>query len=180
MTATYLAKLNAEQRRAVEHGCAALDEAPPLLIIAGAGSGKTNTLANRVAHLIVSGADPRRMMLLTFSRRAAAEMQRGSSASRQRCPARRPDRWYMRSIGRERFMPSARGFEYSLDIGLSNTFTIHDREDSADLMNLTSCEADIHQNGYPAAEEILLPNFAATHRVWTLPQVCPNTRNQFL
>src|SRR4029077_17597950 len=76
MTAPYLAKLNAEQRRAVEHGCAALDEAPPLLIIAGAGSGKTNTLANRVAHLIVSGADPRRMMLLTFSRRAAAEMQR--------------------------------------------------------------------------------------------------------
>jgi superfamily I DNA/RNA helicase len=56
--------------------CAALDEAPPLLIVAGAGSGKTNTLANRVAHLIVSGADPRRIMLLTFSRRAAAEMQR--------------------------------------------------------------------------------------------------------
>ncbi len=60
MTATYLAKLNAEQRRAVEHGCDALDETPPLLIIAGAGSGKTNTLANRVAHLIVSGADARR------------------------------------------------------------------------------------------------------------------------
>jgi DNA helicase-2/ATP-dependent DNA helicase PcrA len=82
MIAAYLAKLNAEQRRAVEHGCAALDEAPSLLIIAGAGSGKTNTLANRVAHLIVSGADPRRMMLLTFSRRAAAEMQR-RSPSRQ-------------------------------------------------------------------------------------------------
>src|SRR5271155_3845058 len=76
MTAAYFAKLNTEQRRAVEHGCDALDEAPPLLIIAGAGSGKTNTLANRVAHLIVSGAAPRRMMLLPFSRRAAAEMQR--------------------------------------------------------------------------------------------------------
>jgi DNA helicase II / ATP-dependent DNA helicase PcrA len=50
--------------------------APPLLIIAGAGSGKTNTLAHRVAHLVVSGADPRRIMLLTFSRRAAIEMQR--------------------------------------------------------------------------------------------------------
>ena len=76
MTAAYLAKLNTEQRRAVEHGCDELDEAPPLLIIAGAGAGKTNTLAHRVAHLIVSGADPRRMMLLTFSRRAAAQMQR--------------------------------------------------------------------------------------------------------
>src|SRR5271167_651710 len=75
-TAPYLAKLNADQRRAVEHGADAPDEMPPLLIIAGAGSGKTNTLANRVAHLIVSGADPRRMMLLTFSRRAATEMQR--------------------------------------------------------------------------------------------------------
>ena len=46
----------------------------PLLVIAGAGSGKTNTLAHRVAHLIVNGADPRRILLLTFSRRAASEM----------------------------------------------------------------------------------------------------------
>jgi DNA helicase-2/ATP-dependent DNA helicase PcrA len=72
VNAAYLSSLNPEQRRAVEHGCAAPDQVTPLLIIAGAGSGKTNTLAHRVAHLIVSGVDPRRMMLLTFSRRAAA------------------------------------------------------------------------------------------------------------
>src|SRR5215471_7171293 len=76
MTISYLDKLNPQQRRAVEHGGSALAEAGPLLIIAGAGSGKTNTLAHRVAHLIVKGADPRRIMLLTFSRRAAAEMSR--------------------------------------------------------------------------------------------------------
>src|SRR5499433_1487331 len=76
MTISYLDKLNPQQRRAVEHGGSALAEAGPLLIIAGAGSGKTNTLAHRVAHLIVNGADPRRIMLLTFSRRAAAEMSR--------------------------------------------------------------------------------------------------------
>src|SRR5436309_1391126 len=76
MSAAYLAKLNPEQRRAVEHGGSTLADAGPLLIIAGAGSGKTNTLAHRVAHLIVNGADPRRIMLLTFSRRAAAEMGR--------------------------------------------------------------------------------------------------------
>lgn len=70
MTVPYLATLNPEQRRAVEHG------GGPLLIVAGAGSGKTKTLAHRVAHLIVNGADPRRIMLLTFSRRAAAEMNR--------------------------------------------------------------------------------------------------------
>jgi DNA helicase-2/ATP-dependent DNA helicase PcrA len=63
-------------RRAVEHGGSALAEAGPLLIIAGAGSGKTNTLAHRVAHLLVNGADSRRIMLLTFSRRAAGEMMR--------------------------------------------------------------------------------------------------------
>ncbi|HEY6735913.1 MAG TPA: UvrD-helicase domain-containing protein, partial [Roseiarcus sp.] len=74
--AAYLDKLNTDQRRAVVHGGDALLEAAPLLIIAGAGSGKTNTLAHRVAHLIVAGVDPRRMLLLTFSRRAAAEMQK--------------------------------------------------------------------------------------------------------
>jgi superfamily I DNA/RNA helicase len=74
-TATaYLETLNPEQRRAVEHGAAGGLAAPPLLVIAGAGSGKTNTLAHRVAHLIVEGADPRRILLMTFSRRAASEM----------------------------------------------------------------------------------------------------------
>ena len=75
-TVPYLAKLNDDQRRAVEHGVIGrgANVAPPLLVIAGAGSGKTNTLAHRVAHLIVNGADPARILLLTFSRRAAAEM----------------------------------------------------------------------------------------------------------
>src|SRR5947208_14870195 len=78
MSAAYLESLNREQRRAVEHGMREKGAAPsmPLLVIAGAGSGKTNTLAHRVAHLIVNGADPHRVMLLTFSRRAAGEMIR--------------------------------------------------------------------------------------------------------
>ena len=69
-----LEALNLEQRRAVEHGVAGrgANIAGPLLVIAGAGSGKTNTLVHRVAHLLVNGADPRRILLLTFSRRAAA------------------------------------------------------------------------------------------------------------
>jgi DNA helicase-2/ATP-dependent DNA helicase PcrA len=134
----YLDKLNAEQRRAVEHGHGAYDTTPALLIIAGAGSGKTNTLAHRVAHLIVNGADPRRMMLLTFSRRAAAEMQR------------RVERIATQALGSKAgIMTDALAWsgtfhaigarlvrEYALDIGLTREFTIHDREDSADLMNL--------------------------------------------
>jgi DNA helicase-2/ATP-dependent DNA helicase PcrA len=78
MPATYLETLNREQRRAVEHGVQTKYGAPSsaLLVIAGAGSGKTNTVARRVAHLIINGADPRRILLMTFSRRAAAEMTR--------------------------------------------------------------------------------------------------------
>jgi DNA helicase-2/ATP-dependent DNA helicase PcrA len=62
MSVAYLEKLNPEQRRAVEHGVLENDAAPggPLLVIAGAGSGKTNTLAHRVAHFIINGgASPR-------------------------------------------------------------------------------------------------------------------------
>ena len=78
MAHEYLADLNTEQRHAVEHGIDAecATTAPPLLVIAGAGSGKTKTLAHRVAHLVVNGVDPHRILLLTFTRRAAEEMIR--------------------------------------------------------------------------------------------------------
>src|SRR5512147_1224346 len=74
---SYLDELNPAQRAAVVFGVTAdrpARSAPPLLVIAGAGSGKTSTLAHRVAHLILNGADPRRILLLTFARRMAAEM----------------------------------------------------------------------------------------------------------
>src|SRR5215471_14109062 len=133
MTEPYLTTLNPEQRHAVEHSG---DQ--PLLIIAGAGSGKTNTLAHRVAHLIVQRADPRRMMLLTFSRRAAGEM------------SRRVERIAAQvSPEHSRLMVDALSWsgtfhaigarllrEYSDQIGLDRAFTIHDRTDSADLINL--------------------------------------------
>src|SRR3974390_1153841 len=78
MSAAYLEKLNQEQRLAVEHGIGTTeaDDNRAPLILAGAGTGKTNTLAHRVVHLILNGADPRRILLMTFSRRAAAEMTR--------------------------------------------------------------------------------------------------------
>ena len=64
----YFKDLNAQQREAVTHGDG------PLLVVAGAGSGKTRTLAYRVAWLIARGVSPERIMLLTFTRRAAREM----------------------------------------------------------------------------------------------------------
>jgi DNA helicase-2/ATP-dependent DNA helicase PcrA len=141
MTASNLAAdLNPDQRRAVEHGAG--EGYPPLLIIAGAGSGKTNTLAHRVAHLVAQGADPRRILLLTFSRRAAAEMRR------------RVERIGAAVLGKDARMTAealtwAGTFhavgarllrEYAPQIGFEPNFSIHDREDSADLMNLVRHE----------------------------------------
>src|SRR5437016_132743 len=140
MTAAYLETLNSEQRRAVEHGVGDQDSTPatPLLVIAGAGSGKTNTLAHRVAHLIVNGADPRRILLMTFSRRAAAELTRRVERIARKVIGQRADimtdalAWAgtFHGIGARLLR------DYAEQIGLDPNFTIHDREDSADLMNL--------------------------------------------
>jgi DNA helicase II / ATP-dependent DNA helicase PcrA len=154
MSHGYLENLNPEQRRAVQYGVREKDAAPggPLLVIAGAGSGKTNTLAHRVAHLIVNGADPRRILLMTFSRRAAAEM------------TRRVERIARRAMGEGRVamidaLTWAGTFHgigarllrnYAGEIGLDPAFTIHDREDSADLMNLIR-----HQLGFSKTERRL-------------------------
>jgi DNA helicase-2/ATP-dependent DNA helicase PcrA len=140
MPAAYLEKLNTEQRRAVEHGVRenACAPAAPLLVIAGAGSGKTNTLAHRVAHLIVNGADPRRILLMTFSRRAAGEMTR--RVERIRAQVLGPKDGIM--SGALSWAGTFHGIgarllrDYAEQIGLDPGFTIHDREDSADLMNL--------------------------------------------
>ena len=147
VAAAYLDDLNPEQRRAVEHGVQAggTPAAGPLLIVAGAGSGKTSTLAHRVAHLIVNGADPRRILLMTFSRRAASEM------------TRRVERIGRRVMGDKAAvltdsMAWAGTFhgvgarllrDIADQIGLDPGFTIHDREDAADLMNLVR-----HELGY--------------------------------
>ncbi len=151
MAVAYLDKLNEQQRKAVEHGVGLSGghTAGPLLIIAGAGSGKTNTLAHRVAHLIVNGADPRRILLMTFSRRAASEM------------SRRVERICKQVIGANAgALTDAMAWSgtfhgigarllriYAEQIGLDVDFTIHDREDSADLMNLAR-----HELGFSKTE----------------------------
>jgi DNA helicase-2/ATP-dependent DNA helicase PcrA len=129
--------LNAEQRSAVEHGLTpGVASISPLLVIAGAGSGKTNTLAARVARLVSAGADPQRILLLTFSRRAAAEMSRRVGGLLQRCLA-------LRSGAMLPALPWAGTFhsvgarllrEYAGQLGLSDSFSILDRSDAEDLM----------------------------------------------
>src|ERR1700686_3579948 len=132
----YLADLNREQRRAGEHGVTAkfANDEPPLLVIAGAGSGKTKTLAHRVAHLIVNGVDPQRILLLTFSRRAASEMkarvERITATALGIGKVDLPWSGTFHSIGARLLR------EYARQIGLNPSFSIHDRSDAADIMNL--------------------------------------------
>ncbi|MBS0380305.1 MAG: ATP-dependent helicase [Proteobacteria bacterium] len=78
-TTAHLTRLNTAQRKAVTHGEPLPEKGwhnGPLLIVAGAGTGKTDTLAHRVAHLVINGVDPARILMLTFTRRAATEMRR--------------------------------------------------------------------------------------------------------
>ena len=101
----------------------------PLLIIAGAGTGKTNTLAHRVAHLIKEGADPGRILLLTFTRRAAEIMTRRAE----------------RNVGKKARVSWSGTFHsianrllrlHATAVGLDPSFTVLDRSDSADLLNV--------------------------------------------
>src|SRR5262245_52959529 len=128
-------ELNLAQRRA-----AAADDRP-LLIVAGAGTGKTQTLAHRVAALIARGADPRRILLLTFSRRAAQEMTRRALRLLARPRASGPA---AAAPAADAALPWAGTFhavanrllrQHAAELGLDPAFTLLDREDSADLLD---------------------------------------------
>ncbi|MFZ0712373.1 MAG: ATP-dependent helicase, partial [Terrimicrobiaceae bacterium] len=119
--------LNPEQLRAATAG------EGPVLIIAGAGTGKTMTLASRVAWLVSQGIDPGRIMLLTFTRRASNEMLRrargalGETANRT-----------LASIWGGTFHSVANRLlrTYGEAIGLDPNFTVMDQSDSEDLMDM--------------------------------------------
>jgi DNA helicase-2/ATP-dependent DNA helicase PcrA len=110
-----LDSLNPAQREAVRYGemqSGGGVTAGPLLVIAGAGTGKTSTLAHRVAHLLLAGVPAERVLLLTFTRRAALEMTRRAQQAvastvarvrpgepcRRRCVCRGPGRFTRSAI----------------------------------------------------------------------------------
>jgi len=127
-----LASLNSAQYDAVTHG------GSPLLIVAGAGTGKTTTLAHRVAWHLANGTDPRRILLLTFTRRAAQEMTRRVDGILRRLRgdgARLPGGgavWSGTFHAMGTRLLRLHGASISLDPG----FTILDRGDSEDLMGV--------------------------------------------
>lgn len=139
----YLASLNTAQRQAAAYGTHQAEggfAAGPLLVIAGAGTGKTMTLAHRVAHLLVQGVDPQRLLLLTFTRRAAQEM------------TRRVENIVQKALGETGQLQAAHGAlpwsgtfhaianrllrRYAPAIGLDPAFSVLDRGDAADLIDV--------------------------------------------
>src|SRR5690348_11928553 len=133
MDASRFEKLNEQQRAAATFGDA------PLLIIAGAGTGKTNTLAHRVAHLIARGINPSRILLLTFTRRASAEMLKRVEtilASAEKDSRISPGALASRVWGGTFHAVANRLLRvFCQPMGLGEDFTVIDRSDAEDLLN---------------------------------------------
>ena len=141
-----MAMLNPAQRNAATYGRREEDlfRSGPLLIIAGAGTGKTMTLAHRVAHLIVQGTSPERILLLTFTRRAAQEMgRRVDKIVRQALAADSP------GLAAAGVLPWSGTFHsvanrllrrYAANLGLDPGFSVLDRGDAADLLDVNRHE----------------------------------------
>ena len=139
-----LADLNPQQRAAAQHG------EGPLLIVAGAGTGKTTTLAHRVASLVARGVEPGRILLLTFTRRSAAEMLRRVDALLVRWRKLAGDGLFISpSASREVWggtfhsVASRLLKQHGALIGLEPDFTILDRSEAEDLLNVIRAELEL-------------------------------------
>ncbi|HRH26215.1 MAG TPA: UvrD-helicase domain-containing protein [Candidatus Paceibacterota bacterium] len=122
----YLSDLNDRQREAVEHA------GGPLLILAGAGAGKTKTLTYRILHLIRKGIDPRSILAITFTNKAAQEMRERITALLEKDRALNMPISFMEKP----FVSTFHVFGATLlrenaeKAGTSKNFTIFDRSDS--------------------------------------------------
>ncbi|HWW28729.1 MAG TPA: ATP-dependent helicase [Steroidobacteraceae bacterium] len=149
--------LNPQQRRAATFGTPVPDKgvsAGPLLILAGAGTGKTNTLAHRTAHLVLNGTDPSRILMLTFTRRAAQEMikrTQGIVAEVLSDRGKAGDRSVISRLiwaGTFHSVGSRILRLYAKHLGLDPNFTVLDRGDAADLMDVVR-----HELGFSGKEK---------------------------
>jgi DNA helicase II / ATP-dependent DNA helicase PcrA len=127
-TPPWLAGLNDQQRQAVEH------EGGPLMILAGAGTGKTKTLVCRLARLIATGTPAERILLVTFSRRAADEMVRRVGTLTDPAVARQVQAGTFHAVAHHLLT------RYGTSIGLGGGFSVLDQGDAAELMALVRGE----------------------------------------
>jgi DNA helicase-2/ATP-dependent DNA helicase PcrA len=149
--------LNAQQRRAATFGTPIPDKgvsAGPLLILAGAGTGKTNTLAHRAAHLVLNGVDPARILMLTFTRRAAQEMIRRAQLIVAQVLADRGKAGDRSVVSRLLWSGTFHSVGnrilrlYAKHLALDPNFTVLDRADAADLMDVVR-----HELGFSAKDK---------------------------
>jgi len=157
-TGLAFATLNPAQREAVMHGTSRPGgglQAGPLLVIAGAGTGKTSTLAHRVAHLLLQGVPAERMLLLTFTRRAALEMTRRAQrvmtealAAQAGTAHRVPDTLRLPWSGTFHAIGNRLIREYAVRLALDPGFSVLDRGDAADLMDVVR-----HRLGFSKTEK---------------------------
>lgn len=143
----YLEMLNEAQREAAAYGVRPAEstfESGPLLIIAGAGTGKTMTLAHRVAHLLMQGVSPERILLLTFTRRAAQEMIRRVETIVRQATGRQHDTELSRNTlpwsGTYHSVANRLIRRYAHNLGLDPGFSVLDRGDAADVMDVVRHE----------------------------------------
>jgi len=132
---SWLEELNPQQLAAVTHGDG------PLLVVAGAGTGKTKTLAYRVAYLIAQGMDPGRILLLTFTRRASQEMLRRAAAVTARGAHATERVWG----GTFHAIANRLLRTYHKAAGLRQDFTVMDQGDAEDLLNLIRHDLGLHK-----------------------------------
>ncbi|MCM5571426.1 ATP-dependent helicase [Burkholderiaceae bacterium FT117] len=176
--------LTEAQRRAACWGAVGPDgrfRSPPLLVVAGAGTGKTATIAHRVAHLVLAGVDPQRILLLTFSRRAATEMTRRAGRLVARALSARAGRPLPAAAAAVR-LPWAGTFhsvgarllrEHAPAIGLDPSFGILDRGDAADLIDAIRHELGFSatKKRFPRKEACLAIHSLQANTAWPLDRV---------
>src|SRR6478735_4418029 len=132
----YLSDLNEQQREAVLH----LEG--PLMIIAGAGSGKTKVLTTRIAHLMANGVDSFRILALTFTNKAAKEMRERVEHILENSEARNLYIGTFHSV----FARILRAEAHRL--GYPNSFTIYDTDDAKSVVKTVINELKIDDKLY--------------------------------
>src|SRR5262245_40650281 len=147
----------------------------PLLIVAGAGTGKTRTLVYRVARLVEIGAKPESILLLTFTRRAAASMlTRAAALADARC--QRVSGGTFHSLGHSVLR------KYSELAGVQRNFTVLDQSDTEDLIDLLRRQVKLPQGSarhFPRKRTIAAIFSMMVNKVQTLKQVLNNEYPQF-
>ena len=160
----YLNELNDDQKKAVLH------KNGPLIVIAGAGSGKTRVLTYRIVHLINEGVDPFNILALTFTNKAAKEMKKRISQSVGDSIAKNIWMGTFHSVF-ARILRSEASF-----IGYPTSFTIYDTQDSERLVSNIIKELKLNKDNYKAKQirnriSSLKNNFISPEKYYSIPEL---------